>query len=160
MVRVNGCSPSRRWARPYRQPTTIGCGVKARTCSSTEPSPWLPVYALTEANLATITRICERLDGLPLAIELAASWIRVLSAVDLLAEIEMGTDVLTSDSAPVVGRHRSMRAVLDSSWQWLGQDDRQVLAALGVFAGGFTREAAEMVAERVCLRWPHSSSGP
>jgi len=104
------------------------------------------VYALTEANLATITRICERLDGLPLAIELAASWIRVLSAADLLAEIEKSTDVLTSDSAPVAGRHRSMRAVLDSSWQLLGEEDRQVLAALGVFAGGFSREAAETVA--------------
>ena len=103
-------------------------------------------YALTDANIATIRRICERLDGLPLAIELAASWIRVLSAADLLAEIEKGTDVLTSDSAPVAGRHRSMRAVLDSSWQCLGYDDRQVLAALGVFAGGFTRDAAETVA--------------
>lgn len=104
------------------------------------------VYALTEANIATIGRICERLDGLPLAIELAASWIHVLSATDLLAEIEKSTDVLTSDSAPVAGRHRSMRAVLDSSWQLLGEEDRQVLAALGVFAGGFTRDAAETVA--------------
>jgi len=105
-----------------------------------------PVYALTEANLSIIQRICERLDGLPLAIELAASWIRVVSPADLLAELERSTDLLTSDSDTVAQRHRSMRAVLDSSWRWLGQDDQEVLAALGVFAGGFTREAAEAVA--------------
>ncbi len=106
----------------------------------------VPGYALTEANLPVIERICERLDGLPLAIELAASWIRVVSPADLLAELERSTDLLTSDSETVAARHRSMRAVLDSSWRWLGQDDQEVLAALGVFAGGFTREAAEAVA--------------
>jgi len=105
-----------------------------------------PVYALTEANLSVIQRICERLDGLPLAIELAASWIRVVSPADLLAELERSTDLLTSDSETVAQRHRSMHAVLDSSWRWLGHDDQEVLAALGVFAGGFTREAAEAVA--------------
>jgi predicted ATPase/DNA-binding CsgD family transcriptional regulator len=105
-----------------------------------------PVYTLTDSNAATIGQICERLDGLPLAIELAASWIRVLSASDLLAELDKSLDVLTSDGAPVERRHRSMSAVLDSSWQWLGDDERRILAALGVFVGGFSREAAESVA--------------
>lgn len=105
-----------------------------------------PGYALTQANATTIGRICEQLDGLPLAIELAASWIRVLSARDLLTEIDRSLDVLASSSVTVASRHRSMRAVLDSSWQWLSEDDRRVFAGLGSFVGGFTREAAESVA--------------
>jgi non-specific serine/threonine protein kinase len=105
-----------------------------------------PAYALTESNTAVIGRICERLDGLPLAIELAASWVRVLSVNDLLVEIENGMEVLTSGTATVTARHRSMHAVLDSSWEWLGNEERRVLAGLSVFAGGFTREAAHAVA--------------
>ncbi|HET9648082.1 MAG TPA: LuxR C-terminal-related transcriptional regulator [Microlunatus sp.] len=104
-----------------------------------------PVYALTGSNAATVRNICARLDGLPLAIELAASWIRVLSAEDLLAEIDKSMEVLTTQSPLVAGRHRSLHAVLASSWQWLGENERRVLSALGVFVGGFTREAAQAV---------------
>jgi predicted ATPase len=103
-------------------------------------------YAFTPANAEMINRICRQVDGLPLAIELVASWIRVLSPRDLLARIEAAIDAPgVSDGTGLADRHRSMHAVLDGSWQWLSQEDRSVLAGLAVFVGGFTREAAEAV---------------
>lgn len=103
-------------------------------------------YAFTPANAEMIGRICRQVDGLPLAIELVASWIRVLSPRDLLSRIEAAMDAPGASAGPgLADRHRSMRAVLDGSWQWLSEDDRSVLAGLAVFVGGFTREAAEAV---------------
>ncbi len=104
-----------------------------------------PVYASGLVDVAMIGRICERLDGLPLAIELAATWVRVLSARDLLTEIDQSLELLTSSGAVVEDRHRSLRAVLDATWQGLSDDERGVFAGLGVFTGGFTREAAGAV---------------
>jgi len=104
-------------------------------------------YALTELNRPVLAEICRMLQGSPLAIELAASWIRVLSPRDLLTSLARVEPVVGSDSAGFVEeRHRSIEAVLDSSWHWLGETDRAVIEALGVFVGGFTREAAEAVA--------------
>lgn len=105
-----------------------------------------PTYALTELNGPIVVEICQALSGLPLAIELAASWIRVLSPGDLLASLRHAQAALESDSALVEDRHRSIQAVLDNTWQWLGESDRSVIEALSVFVGGFTREAAEAVA--------------
>ena len=104
-------------------------------------------YALTELNRPVLAEICRTLQGSPLAIELAASWIRVLSPRDLLTSLVRVDPMVGSDSAGFVEeRHRSVEAVLDSSWRWLGETDRAVIEALGVFVGGFTREAAEVVA--------------
>jgi non-specific serine/threonine protein kinase len=103
-------------------------------------------YALTEHNARTLSEICDALHGLPLAIELAASWIPVLSPRDLLEHLRQADTALASDSAPVEERHRSLAVILDSSWRWLGPRERTVLCALAVFVGGFTREAAEAVA--------------
>jgi predicted ATPase/tetratricopeptide (TPR) repeat protein len=105
-------------------------------------------YALTEHNARTIGEICDALHGLPLAIELAASWIPVLSASDLLDHLRQAhTTTLASDTALVEERHRSLAMILDSSWSWLSGSERTVLSALAIFVGGFTREAAEAVAE-------------
>jgi predicted ATPase/DNA-binding CsgD family transcriptional regulator len=105
-----------------------------------------PPYALTDLNGPILADICRTLHGLPLAIELAASWIRVLSPRDLMASLTNAHAALGSNWAVVEERHRSIQVVLDSSWQWLGDADRSVIEALGVFVGGFTREAAEAVA--------------
>lgn len=105
-----------------------------------------PAYTSTSSTAVTIDQICQRLDGLPLAIELAASWMRVLNARDLLAEIDRSINFLSSSAPTLAERHRSMRAVLDSSWQRLAPQDQQVFSALAVFAGSFSREAAEVVA--------------
>jgi predicted ATPase/DNA-binding CsgD family transcriptional regulator len=103
-----------------------------------------PTYALTETNAASIGQICEQLEGLPLAIELAASWVRVLSPLDLLSSLAESIDAERTGGL-VEERHRSMSGVLDSTWQWLSDTDRPVATALGAFRGGFTREAAQVV---------------
>jgi predicted ATPase/DNA-binding CsgD family transcriptional regulator len=103
-------------------------------------------YALTEQNAKTLSQICDVLHGLPLGIELAASWIPVLSPRDLLDHLRDAT-ALASDSALVEDRHRSLAVILESSWQWLSPQQRTVLSALVIFVGGFTREAAEVVAD-------------
>jgi predicted ATPase/DNA-binding CsgD family transcriptional regulator len=106
-----------------------------------------PAYTSTSSTAATINRICQRLDGLPLAIELAASWMRVLTAHDLLAEIDRSINFLSSSAPTLAERHRSMRAVLDSSWGRLSPQDQQVFSSLAVFTGSFSRQAAEVVAQ-------------
>lgn len=93
-----------------------------------------------------IAEICDRLAGLPLAIELAAGWTRVLSTSGLLAEIARGEDeVLGSELTDLPDRHQNMTVVLDSTWRSLDSAHRRVLAGLGIFAGSFTQEAAEAV---------------
>ncbi|HJQ85933.1 MAG TPA: LuxR C-terminal-related transcriptional regulator [Propionibacteriaceae bacterium] len=104
-------------------------------------------YALTEHNAKTLGEICDVLHGLPLAIELAASWIPVLSPRDLLEHLRQADIVLASENAPVEERHRSLTLILDSSWRWLSPRERTVLSTLAIFVGGFTREAAEAVAD-------------
>jgi predicted ATPase/DNA-binding NarL/FixJ family response regulator len=103
-------------------------------------------YALTEHNARTLGEICDVLHGLPLAIELAASWIPVLSPRDLLEHLRQADTTLASDTGIVEERHRSLAMILDSSWGWLSAKERTVLSALAIFVGGFTREAAEAVA--------------
>ena len=105
-----------------------------------------PSYVGTDRNTDTIRDICHLLNGLPLAVELAASWIRVLSPRDLLAQLGQTSDALSSGTAPVADRHRSMDVILQTSWQWLDEGDRTVLSALAVFVGGFTRVGAAEVA--------------
>ncbi len=105
-----------------------------------------PTYALTEANSEAVREICARLGGLPLAIELVASWIRVLSPTDIVATLREGSALLSSANAQVEERHRSIHAVLEGTWRWLGSEERRVLRGLGVFRGGFDRTGAEFVA--------------
>ena len=104
-------------------------------------------YALTEYNAKTLSEVCGVLHGLPLAIELAASWIPVLSPRDLLDHLREADTALASNTALVEYRHRSLAVILDSSWHWLSPRERAVLSALAIFVGGFTREAAEAVAD-------------
>jgi non-specific serine/threonine protein kinase len=104
-----------------------------------------PYPVATEATAGAVAAICQRLGGSPLAIELAASWMRVLTATDLLAEIDRSLDFLSSSTPTLAARHRNLRAVLDASWHRLDEHDRHVLSTLAVFQGSFSREAAEMV---------------
>jgi non-specific serine/threonine protein kinase len=104
-------------------------------------------YTVHIHNIQAINQICRRLDGLPLAIELAASWIRVLSTQDILKQVEQSLDFLASSEPTLDPRHRSMRAVLDYSWRRLTGEQQRVFTALAVFRGSFSRKAAESVAE-------------
>jgi predicted ATPase len=86
-------------------------------------------YALTEHNARTLGEICAVLQGLPLAIELAASWIPVLSPRDLLDHLRQADITLASDTPFVEERHRSLGVILDSSWGWLSARERTTLSA-------------------------------
>ena len=84
---------------------------------------------------------------MPLAIELAAAWTEMLSPGEILSELRRSLDLLESDLRDVPERHRSLRAVFESSWVRLEESECGALARLSVFRGGFAREAAEEVAE-------------
>lgn len=101
---------------------------------------------LTEADYPAIAHICQLVGGLPLGIELAASWTRLLTCAEIAQEIEKGLDFLAVSVRNVPPRHRSLRAVFDYSWALLTASERHILARLSIFAGGFTREAATQVA--------------
>lgn len=102
-------------------------------------------FTLSEAEVSDAVRICQLVEGVPLCIELAASWLRVLSCKEIAAEIETGLDFLTTNLKNVPDRHRSLRAVFDHSWNLLSPVEQAMFRRLTVFRGGFQREAAAQV---------------
>ena len=104
-------------------------------------------FALSDANCAAVADICRRLDGIPLAIELAAARIPLLGVNGLRAKLDKRFDVLTSADRNAHRRHKTLRNALDWSYQLLSPPERTVFRRLGVFAGSFTLEAAQAVAE-------------
>ena len=103
-------------------------------------------FSLSVDDLEPLGRILQSVGGMPLAIELAAAWVDMLPIGEIAAEIAKSLDFLGSDLSGVPDRHHSMRAVFDYSWTMLSEDERRMFAALSVFRGSFTREAAEAVA--------------
>jgi len=103
-------------------------------------------FSPTENDYLAIANICRLVGGMPLGIELAASWLRLLSPAEIAREIENSLDFLTTAQGHLPPRHRSLRAVFDYSWSLLSPDEQQILLRLSVFQGGFTREAARQVA--------------
>jgi DNA-binding SARP family transcriptional activator/predicted ATPase len=93
-----------------------------------------------------ITRICQLVEGMPLAIELAATWLKVLPAAKIVQEIENNLDILSARLQNLPERHRSVRAAFEQSWRLLTQAERDVLQRLSVFRGSFDQAAAEQVA--------------
>jgi predicted ATPase/DNA-binding NarL/FixJ family response regulator/DNA-binding XRE family transcriptional regulator len=104
-----------------------------------------PEFALRPENRAAIAHICRRLEGLPLAIELAATWTRAITPREIAAQIDRAIDFLEVADRDTAARHRSARAVLDHSWTLLTADERRTLARLSVFHGGCDRDAAAAV---------------
>jgi predicted ATPase/DNA-binding winged helix-turn-helix (wHTH) protein len=113
-----------------------------------------PRFTLTAANLPAVIEICRRLDGIPLAIELAAARLPLLGVEGLRARLDERFNLLTAGARVVLRRHQTLRATLEWSHSLLTADERTVLRRLAVFAGGFTLEAAQHVAsdERID-RW-------
>ena len=95
-----------------------------------------------EAERAAIVRICQMVEGLPLAIELAAAWLKVLTCAQIVHELEHGMDILTARFHNIPTRHSSIRAVMEQSWRMLTEDERGVAARLSIFRDGFAQEAA------------------
>jgi len=103
-------------------------------------------FDLTSKEQTAIIQICQLLDGTPLAIELAAAWVGMLSCQEILEEIHTNIGFLTTSMRDVPERHRSLRATFDHSWKLLSEHERYVLSRLSVFRGGFDRIAAEKIA--------------
>jgi predicted ATPase/DNA-binding SARP family transcriptional activator len=104
-----------------------------------------PAFTAT-AEQQAIVDICRQVEGLPLAIELAAAWVRVLSCAAIAAELRQGSELLQARDAAHPQRHASIEQVFEQSWQRLVAVEREALARLSVFRGGFTAEAARAVA--------------
>jgi len=101
-----------------------------------------PGFALTEENAPAVRQVCARLDGIPLAIELAAMWLKTLSVEELATRLDDRFDLLRLGSRTAPPRHQTLRGVLDWSYNLLTEPERALLRRLSVFAGGCTVEAA------------------
>ncbi len=104
-----------------------------------------PDFVLGAETAPAVARICQLVEGLPLCIELAAAWIRVLSCEEIAQEISRNLDFLSSSMHDLPARQRSLRAVFDYSWNLLSVPEQQALRQLAVFRGSFTREAVGAV---------------
>lgn len=107
-----------------------------------------PGFGTDPAEVAAVIAICRRLDGLPLAIELAAARAQVLSAEAILARLDNALQLLTHGPGDLPDRQKTLRGTLDWSFQLLEDVERTLFSRLSVFAGGWTLEAAEAVCSR------------
>src|SRR5258705_981961 len=105
----------------------------------------LPSFTLTSANNDAVAEICRRLDCIPLAIELAAARVRVLSPEQIARRLDDAFRLLTSGSRTALPRHRTLRAMMEWSFALLGTREQTLLRRLAVFPGSFTLDAAEAV---------------
>ncbi len=95
---------------------------------------------------SSLASVCRLVEGTPLAIELAAAWVGVLSIDEIAREIETNLDFLATSMRNIPERHRSLRAIFDHSWKLLPEEEQLTLTRLAVFRGGFQRQAAERIA--------------
>ena len=102
-------------------------------------------FGLTERNASVVVNLCRKLDGIPLAIELAAARVRVLTVEQISQRLEDPLNLLTTGSRTATPRHQTLRAALEWSFELLGEQERELLGHLSVFAGGWDLEAAEAV---------------
>jgi DNA-binding SARP family transcriptional activator/predicted ATPase/Tfp pilus assembly protein PilF len=103
-------------------------------------------FVLSEQDKPCLARICQMVEGMPLAIELAAAWIPVRTCEEVTAAIEHNLDILATNLRNVPDRHRSLRAAFEHSWSLLSQREHTALGRLSIFHGWFEAEAAEFVA--------------
>ena len=108
----------------------------------------LPHFALSASNADAVRRVCQLLEGLPLSIELAAAWSHTVSPAEMVTRLERDNSILVTRNRDVPNRHRSLRAVLQSSIEVLPSTLLDFLGALSTFRGGWTEDAARYVGER------------
>ncbi len=105
----------------------------------------VPSFAMTNQTARTVAQVCVRLDGIPLAIELAAARVRVLGVEQIAERLDDRFQILTGGSRMAIPRHKTLRAAMDWSYDLLSDAQRALLRRLSVFAGGFTLEAVESI---------------
>jgi predicted ATPase len=125
-----------------------------------------PDFELGPANAATIAEIVRRLDGIPLALELATARLRMLSVEQIAERLDDRFRLLTGGRRTALPRQQTLQAMIDWSWNLLGEKERLLLQRLSVFSGGWTLEAAQAVAgsdqrsreKRATVRWKASAN--
>lgn len=105
----------------------------------------LPTFSVTDQNGPAIAQVCSRLDGIPLAIELAAARVKALPVERIAARLDDRFHLLTGGSRAAMPRHQTLRGAMDWSYDLLSEQERMLFSRLSVFAGGFSLEAAEAV---------------
>ena len=129
--------PFRRPIRPARK-SSIPKLIRPFRCSSKERKGVRPNFVLSKENVFDIAQICARLDGLPLAIELAAARIKLLTPSAILQRLENRLQILTSRTDELPERQQTMRGTIAWSFDLLGDQEKKLFKKLAVFAGGFT----------------------
>jgi predicted ATPase len=105
-----------------------------------------PDFELNDSTLPAVSEICRLVDGMPLAIVLAAAWVDTLSLDEIAAEVEVSLDMLATEKRDMPDRQRSVRAVIEASWSLVDASAQTLLKRLSVFRGGFTRQAVQEAA--------------
>ncbi len=106
-----------------------------------------PDFRMAPADIPHIVRICQLVEGMPLAVELAATWMQMLSCQEIAQQIQENLDFLATDIHNVPERHRSIRAVFEQSWEQLSPQEQRCLSRMSIFRGGFQHQAAQAVAD-------------
>ena len=116
-----------------------------------------PGFSLDDGGYSQALRICRLVEGMPLGIELAASWVSVLSCAEIADEIERNIDFLATSMRDVPERHRSLRAAIDQSWRLLSDEQRSAFSRLSVFRGSFMAAPRSRSRAPTCACSPSSS---
>ncbi|MBV7333174.1 tetratricopeptide repeat protein [Chloroflexi bacterium TSY] len=103
-------------------------------------------FVLSRENMYDVFRLCRLVSGMPLAIKLAATWLRAMPCHQIVTEVERNLDILSTRMRDVLPRQRSMRAIFDYTWELLDQEEQDAFVGISVFRGGFSEEAADRVA--------------
>lgn len=141
--------PVRPLATPGRGQEDVGAVARASAAQlfAQRAAQAEPAFRLEGGNAATVAEICRRLDGLPLAIELAAARVKLLGAEGLLARLDPVLPMLTGGGPDLPDRHQALRRTIDWSYQLLTEDERAAFRRLSVFTGGWDLEALAAVCE-------------
>lgn len=105
----------------------------------------LPSFTLTPSNVSAVVRVCTRLDGLPLAIELAAARVKIMTVSEIAERLNDAFQLLTRRASLAPPRHQTLRAAMDWSYDLLSESEKALLRRISIFLGGFTLEAAEQI---------------
>jgi predicted ATPase/DNA-binding SARP family transcriptional activator len=106
-----------------------------------------PSFRLTPENIRFVVDICRKVDGIPLAIELAAARVNILQVGEIIEQLQASFDLLASGSRSILPRHQTLKASLDWSWSLLNEPEQRFMRQLAVFAGGWTLESAQAVCD-------------